>query len=152
MPRLCATGQHSSSGTCQTTIKTFQSVANSKPMMLMSCSSSVSPSGFVIKSAGFIFVPNFFVMNRPDLEAPCIHRFCTSRCRFSPHDTPSPWPRSESRAPQMQFNCGIQLALGGRQRHDLLFLGPHFEAMLTSHDDSSRHRSPSGLVTSPVSI
>ena len=45
---------------------------NSQPVMLMSCSIFGFGSGFVIQSAGFTFVPTFFVTNRPALEASCI--------------------------------------------------------------------------------
>ena len=146
--RLCVTRQHSPSGTCLTTIKTFRPISkliSMTPFVPPSCAQPdhrdskfskkalVSAqlafliccfehfglgSGFVIKSAGFTFVPTFFVTNRPDLETSCIHRFCmstcfalpspprltkytvaeASRCRFSPHDIPSPLPHSGSRA------------------------------------------------------
>ena len=77
-------------------------------MMLMSCSIFGFASGFVIKSAGFTFVPTVSATNRPALQASCVHRFCistcfvlprplrltrhivceASKCRFNPHDIP----------------------------------------------------------------
>ena len=68
--------------------------------MLMSCSILCFVSGFVIRSVGFTFVPIFFVANRSDLDASCIHRLCmslrltrlnvaeASRCKFSRHVIP----------------------------------------------------------------
>ena len=63
----------SSSGSCR-------SPRIRSPMMLMSCSIFCFVSGFVIRSAGFTFVPIFFVTNLFELDASCIHRLCMSTC------------------------------------------------------------------------
>ena len=111
--------------------------------------------------------------NRPALEASCIHRLCistcfalprplrltrhivadASRCRFNPHDIPMSfvmlWIPNPSDA---ALDSGVQLTISRGQRHDLLFLGPHLEAVSASHDDPSRHGPPGSLVASPVSV
>ena len=100
-------------------------------------------------------MPTFFVTNLPDLDASCIHRFCMSTCFALPSPlrltqstsllrhpgvdsahtiSPSPLPRSGSRALLVQFLTAWQLTLSGR-RH-LLFLGPYLEhSVRQTHDD-----------------
>ena len=51
-----------------------------------------------------------------------------------------------------RLDCSKKLTFGRRQRHHLLFLGPHFETAASPHDDSSWDRPSSGSVASPVSI
>ena len=114
-------------------------------------------SGFVIKSAGFMLVPTVFVMNRPDLEASCIHRCCmstcfalpsplrltkhivaeASRCRFSPHDIPKSFATLWILSPSDAAFTAAYSSLSAEDRHDLLFLGPHLEAVSASRDDPS---------------
>ena len=47
-------------------------------MIFISWSIFGPDSGFAIKTAGFKFVPTFFVTNLPDLDASCIHRVLSS--------------------------------------------------------------------------
>ena len=77
-----------------------QSSTNSKPIMPMNCSIFGFASGFVIKSAGFMFVPTFLVVSRKDLEASCIYRLCMSTCLALP---------SPSAIDQAHRCCGIQM-------------------------------------------
>ena len=49
------------------------------------------------------------------------------------------------------LDCGAELALSGGPRHNVLLLGPYFEAVSTSLHDPSRHGPPGSLIASSAS-
>ena len=105
--------------------------------------------------------PIFFVANRCDLDASCIHRFCistccalpkplrltnhivaeASKCRFDPHDIPMSFVMLSIPSPSVAV-CGGSARSRRKTAIRLAASRSIQKGSATSHDDPSRHGSP----------